>query len=134
MSFAAPSATGASATLSSSTATTDSSGHASVSAVANATSGSYTVTASVTGVATPASFALANVGGTGVNLVFTEQPVNTPAGTVMAPVAVRVTDSGGNPVSGVTIALTAQGGPGVLSGAAPGGHRCLRHWRRLLRH
>ena len=37
----------------------------------------------------------------------------------MAPVAVRVTDSGGNPVSGVTIALTAQGGPGVLSGAAP---------------
>ena len=34
-------------------------------------------------------------------------------------VVVKVTDSGGNPVSGVTIALTAQGGPGVLSGAAP---------------
>ena len=32
---------------------------------------------------------------------------------------VRVTDSGGNPVSGVTIALTAQGGAGILSGAAP---------------
>src|SRR6185295_6833748 len=117
--FAAP-ATGASATLSSATATTDASGHASVSAVANATVGSYSVTASVAGVATPASFALTNTGGTGVNLAFTQQPVNTPAGSVITPpVIVKVTDSGGNPVSGVTIALTAQGGSGVLSGAAP---------------
>ena len=117
--FAAP-ATGASATLSAASATTDASGHASVTAVANATVGSYTVTASVAGVATPASFALTNAGGTGVNLAFTQQPVGTAAGTVIAPpVVVRVTDSGGNPVSGVTIALTAQGGPGVLSGAAP---------------
>ncbi len=119
VSFAAP-ATGASATLSAATATTDANGHAAVSAVANATVGSYTVTASVTGVATPASFALTNTGGTGVNLTFTQQPVNTAAGTVIAPpVVVKVTDSGGNPVSGVTIALTAQGGAGVLSGAAP---------------
>jgi len=116
--FTAP-ATGASATLSSATATTDGSGRASVTAVANATVGSYSVTASVAGVATPASFALTNAGGTGVNLLFTQQPANAPAGTVMAPVAVRVTDSGGNPVSGVVIALTAQGGPGVLSGATP---------------
>ena len=117
--FAAP-ATGASATLSSATATTDSAGHASVSAVANGVVGSYSVVASVTGVTTPASFALTNVGGTGVNLAFTQQPGNTPAGTVIAPpVVVKVTDSGGNPVSGVTIALTAQGGTGVLSGAAP---------------
>ena len=117
--FVAP-ATVASATLSSLTATTDAGGHASVSAVANATVGTYAVTASVTGVATPASFALSNVGGTGVNLAFTQQPVNTPAGTVIAPpVVVKLTDSGGNPVSGVTIALTAQGGLGVLSGSAP---------------
>ena len=119
VSFEAPLG-GASATLSSASATTDAGGHASVSAVANATVGSYTVTASVTGVATAASFALTNVGGTGVNLAFTQQPGNTAAGTVIAPpVVVKVTDSGGNPVSGVTIALTAQGGPGVLSGAAP---------------
>src|SRR5207344_3313091 len=116
--FATP-ATGAAATLSAATATTDTSGHASVSAVANATVGSYSVTASVAGIATPASFALTNTGGTGVNLAFTQQPVNTPAGTVMAPVVVKVTDSGGNPVSGVTIALSAQGGSGILSGAAP---------------
>ena len=117
--FAAP-GTGASATLSSATATTDAGGHASVSAVANATAGAYTVTASVTGIATPASFALTNAGGTGVNLAFTQQPGNTAAGTVLAPpVVVKVTDSGGNPVSGVTIALTAQGGTGVLSGGAP---------------
>ena len=116
--FAAP-ATGASATLSAATATIDAVGHASVSAVANATVGSYTVTASVAGVTPSATFALTNAGGTGVNLVFTQQPVNTPAGTMMAPVSVRVTDSGGNPVSGVVITLTAQGGTGVLSGATP---------------
>ena len=116
--FAAP-VTGASATLSSPTATTDANGHASVSAVANGTVGVYSVTASVAGLTPTASFALTNAGGTGVNLAFTQQPVNTPAGTVMATVIVKVTDSGGNAVSGVTIALTAQGGPGVLSGAAP---------------
>ncbi len=60
------------------------------------------------------------MGGTGVNLTFTQQPVNTPAGTIITPpVVVKVTDSGGNPVSGVTIALSAQGGTGVLSEAAP---------------
>ncbi len=119
VSFAAPSS-GASATLSAASATTDAGGHASVSAVANATVGSYTVTASVTGVTPTASFALTNTGGTGVNLTFTQQPVNTAAGTAIAPpVGVRVTDSGGNPVSGVTIALTAQGGTGVLSGNTP---------------
>ena len=149
--FAAP-ATGASATLSSATATTDAGGHASVTAVANATVGAYAVTASVAGVATPASFALTNTGGTGVTLVFTQQPVDTAAGTVIAPpVVVRVTDSGGNPVSGVTIALTAQGGPGVLSGNTPvatdasglatfsesehrqGGHVCAAGHRRHAR-
>lgn len=57
--FTAP-GTGASATLSATTATTDASGIASISATANGMAGSYTVTASVGGVATPASFALEN--------------------------------------------------------------------------
>jgi len=116
--FGAP-ATGASASLSASTATTDANGHASVTAVANSTVGSYTVTASVSGVTPSASFALTNVGGGGANLVFTAQPANTAAGAVMAPITVRLTDNGGNPVSGVTVNVTAQGGPGALSGAAP---------------
>jgi adhesin/invasin len=115
--FAAP-GTGASASLSSATATTDANGLASVTAVANAVVGSYTVTASV-GALTPAVFNLTNLGGAGANLVFTAQPSNTAAGAVMAPVTVRVTDNGGNAVSGVTVNLTAQGGSGVLSGATP---------------
>ena len=119
VSFAAP-ATGASATLSSATATTDASGHASVSAVANATVGSYTVTASVTGVAPTGQLRPDQRGRnrrqSGVHAAARE---HTRGHGHRAPVVVQVTDSGGNPVSGVTIALTAQGGPGVLSGAAP---------------
>jgi hypothetical protein len=57
--FSAPSS-GASATLVSSPATTDASGQASVTATANATGGAYTVTASASGVASPASFNLTN--------------------------------------------------------------------------
>ena len=59
--FSAP-ASGASATFSHSTATTASDGTASVTAYANTTvsSTSFTVTASVTGVSTPASFSLIN--------------------------------------------------------------------------
>jgi len=51
---------GASASLSSRTATLDSSGHASVTATANGTTGSYSVTASASGVATSATFNLTN--------------------------------------------------------------------------
>ena len=60
VSFTAPSP-GASATLSAATATTDANGHASVTAVANATAGLYTVTASVSG-ASSDTFDLTNVG------------------------------------------------------------------------
>jgi adhesin/invasin len=117
--FAAPTS-GASATLSATTLTTDANGNASVTAVANAVMGSYTVTASVGDLTLPASFALTNVSGVGANLAFTKQPSNTAAGAIIAPpVVIQVTDNGGNPISGVTIALSAQGGPGVLSGATP---------------
>jgi hypothetical protein len=57
--FAAP-ASGAGALLSATTVATDSVGRASINATANAIDGSYVVTASVNGVATPASFALTN--------------------------------------------------------------------------
>ncbi len=57
--FAAPS-TGASAALSSHTATIGNNGVAFITATANGTTGSYTVTAKASGAATPASFALTN--------------------------------------------------------------------------
>jgi len=59
VSFAAP-ASGASAVLSATTAVTDANGDASVDATANGIVGSYTVTASVAGVGTPALFHLGN--------------------------------------------------------------------------
>jgi 5-hydroxyisourate hydrolase-like protein (transthyretin family) len=52
---------GASANMSAMTVTTDGNGDASVSAIANAVIGSYTVTASVAGVGTVAEFALTNL-------------------------------------------------------------------------
>jgi len=53
-------ANGASAVLSSETATTDANGAASVTAVANAQAGSYAVTAQADGVASPVVFSLTN--------------------------------------------------------------------------
>jgi hypothetical protein len=60
--FSGP-ASGATAILDSITATTDAGGNASVPAVANNIPGSYILTASVAGVATPASFSLSNMRG-----------------------------------------------------------------------
>jgi hypothetical protein len=57
--YAAPSS-GASATLSASSAVTGANGQASVTATANATAGAYSVTASVSGLTMPASFVLTN--------------------------------------------------------------------------
>jgi len=59
VSFTVP-GSGASATLSAGSAVTNGSGLASVTATANATAGSYSVTASVVGVLTPATFNLTN--------------------------------------------------------------------------
>jgi adhesin/invasin len=113
--FTAP-GSGASAALTAATATTDANGHASVAATANSVVGSYTVTASVAGVTSAASFALTNVSGGGAILTFTMQPVNTPAGTTIPSVSVRFTDSGGNPVSGAPVSLAQTGGLGSLIG------------------
>ena len=60
--FSAP-ASGASASLSSGTATTNGSGVASITATANGTAGSYNVSATAAGVASPAVFALTNQAG-----------------------------------------------------------------------
>lgn len=60
VSFTVPPSTGATAILESKTALTDAAGTASVSALANAKAGSYSISASVTGAATPATIALQN--------------------------------------------------------------------------
>lgn len=58
--YAANTVSGATCTLSATTATTDANGNASVTCTANATTGTYTVTATVSGASTPATFTLTN--------------------------------------------------------------------------
>ena len=118
--FAAP-GSGASATLSASSAATDEDGVASVAATANTVSGDYQVSAAVEGVDLPALFALGN------------QPdaphvLATSAGTAQSAVVhvafatsleVTVNDQYGNPVPGVTVAFTAPDAGTTAELAAP---------------
>ncbi len=112
--FAAP-PVGASATLSSFTATTNASGVASVTATANLIPGAYVVTANYQGVS--ASFNLTNTGVT--NLSATGgTPQTTLIGTAFAtPLQVTLKDNTGAPVSGTTVNFTAplSGASAVLS-------------------
>ena len=102
------------------TATTNSSGVATSAAfTSNATAGSYTVTAKVTGVSSSANFALTNTSGTPFSIGVTS---GTPQTTIIstafsAPLVATVLDSGNNPVSGasVTFSAPASGPSGVFS-------------------
>ena len=102
--FTAPTS-GATANLSSATATTNAAGKASVSATANFTPGSYTVTAGYQG--QTATFALSNT-----TFAFISASLGTPQSTSVSTafgtsLQVTLKDGLGNPVSGVTIAFTA---------------------------
>ncbi|HEX9485947.1 MAG TPA: OmpA family protein [Gemmatimonadales bacterium] len=117
--YIAQPASGASCTVSngsssgaSVTATTDSSGMSSVTATANGTVGAFTVTASVSGVATPATFRLQNVS-TGPAAVFivSGNPQTAPTGSAFAsPLVVVVADASGNSLPGITVNFAAQTG------------------------
>lgn len=76
---------------------------------ANGTAGSYIVSATVAGVATPANFALNNTLSTPASIVATSgTPQNTLAGTTFgAPLVATVRDTNGNPVSGASVVFTA---------------------------
>lgn len=124
--FAAPTS-GASGTFSgggtSATVTTDASGIASAPAfTANGTLGSYTVKATVVGfpVAGTANFNQTNKAGSPTSLTInTGTPQSTPVGTSFSTaLVVSVQDSGGYPVSGVTVNFAAPttGPSGTFSG------------------
>ncbi|MET0231407.1 MAG: DUF3616 domain-containing protein [Rhodanobacteraceae bacterium] len=100
---------GASATLSSTSATTDADGYASVTATANTFAGDYEVTATVEGLAAIARFALANVADVASGLgVASGDAQGAMVGTAYAdPLVVHVTDAFGNPLEGVEIAFEA---------------------------
>ena len=119
VSFAAP-GSGASAMLSGPTAVTNAQGVAGVTATANATLGSYSVTASVA--ALNATFALTNNSGTPTTLVAVGgTPQSTVAGTAFgAPLQVAVRDQNGALLSGVTVNFSApvSGAGAILSGVS----------------
>jgi hypothetical protein len=110
--FTAP-GSGASGTFSGSataTATTNSGGIATAPAfTAGAAAGAYTVAATVGGVATPANFSLTNTAGPASGITAAAgTPQSTVIGNTFATaLQATVKDSGGNPVSGVTVTFTA---------------------------
>ncbi|HEX4489497.1 MAG TPA: kelch repeat-containing protein [Terriglobales bacterium] len=119
--FASP-ITGASCTLAGTNVSTDGSGTAPILCTANATSGSYAVTAKVAGVATAATFALTNTSANPVAAsiaAYGGTPQSATVSTVFAsPLSAIVRDSSGNPVSGtvVTFAAPASGASGSFAG------------------
>ncbi|HKN23794.1 MAG TPA: hypothetical protein VJX72_03030, partial [Candidatus Acidoferrum sp.] len=89
---------------------------------ANTIAGGYTVTASVTGVATPANFSLTNTPGPPASVTATGgTPQGTPINTVFATsLSATVTDANGNAVPGVNVIFTApaNGASGTFAGGA----------------
>jgi hypothetical protein len=110
--FAAPSS-GATATFTGGTSTetdiTNSNGVATSSIpTANSTTGTYTVNATVTGVAAPATFSLTNQSPAPSAVVATGgTPQRTAANTAFAPLTATAVDAAGNPVSGVSVNFAA---------------------------
>jgi uncharacterized repeat protein (TIGR01451 family) len=111
--FSAPTS-GASATLSSSTATTNSAGVASITATANATGGTYNVTASAPSLfgsanSITAAFALTNSPPTPASLTATGgTPQSMAAGAPFATaLQATVKDGNGNPIGGAVVSFTA---------------------------
>ena len=111
------SASGPGAVLSSPTAVTNASGVASVNATANGTGGSYTVTATYQGLSAP--FSLTNLVGPPSSLAVSPATLQSAALGTAFPKALKVTltDSAGNPASGVTVTFSvpASGASAVLS-------------------
>ncbi len=89
---------------------------------ANTIAGSYTVTASVTGVATPANFLLTNNAGPPASVTATGgTPQGTPINTVFATsLSATVTDASGNALPGVNVVFTApaNGASGTFVGGS----------------
>ena len=107
--FAAP-ATGASATFSAATVTTDSSGNAQTTATANATTGAYAASATVTGI-DPAAFSLTNLAGSPTQV--TAENGDGQSAIVDTDFASSLTvllmDGQGNPVPNASVTFTAPG-------------------------
>jgi hypothetical protein len=90
--------------------------------------GPYTVTASVTGLSTPANFSLTNTPGPAKKLVFTTSPVSGAASSsaTLGPITVQEQDAYGNAVTasgkGVVVSLSSSSTAGIFSATSGGTH------------
>lgn len=111
---------GASAILSSATATTDAQGYTSVTATANFAPGSYFVNARVTGVSSPASFNLRNLGESTATIVASGgTPQSAVVSNLFAQILqITVLDGQSRPIPNVTVVFTApEAGPSATLSA-----------------
>jgi protocatechuate 3,4-dioxygenase beta subunit len=107
----------ADASLSAELVTTDSAGLAAVTATANDSAGSFTVTASVPGLDLPvATFNLTNAAGRASKIVPVDSPAAVAVGEPFNPVIFQATDAFGNPVAGVQLTFAVQAGTNGASG------------------
>ncbi len=81
----------------------------------------YTLTASATGLTGVTSNGFNITTGDAASIAFVAGPSDTEAGGTMADVAVKVTDAGGNPVSGESVTLDSTGLASTPSGSQPTG-------------
>ncbi|MBO9662154.1 Ig-like domain-containing protein [Dokdonella sp.] len=117
--FAAPTS-GAGAILSATSVNTGADGVASATATANTVAGSYTVSVSVIGVDTPATFSLVNTAGApaAIDALGAGAEQSTDVATAFPdPLVAKVADAFGNPVPGVavTFAVPTSGASAMLS-------------------
>ena len=90
------------------TGTTNASGQLPETFTANTHAGSYTVNATVGGVATPATFSLTNTAGAAASIVVASgSPQSAAVATSFAPLVVTVDDAYGNPVPAAAVTFTA---------------------------
>ncbi len=114
--FSAPGA-GPGASLTPATAVTDAAGLARAGATAGTVAGSFAVSASVVGVATPASFALVSTAGApaSIQLAAGSGQASVVTDPFAAPLRVLVLDAHGNPVPAASVTFGAPGaGPSAL--------------------
>jgi N-acetylneuraminic acid mutarotase len=96
---------------------TGANGIATSTCTANAIAGSYTLSASTSGVPTPAAFSLTNLSGVAASItVHTGSPQSTVVNTAFAqPLKAKVIDSGNNPVAGAAVTFTVPGSGASVS-------------------
>jgi hypothetical protein len=112
--------TGGGASLSPATGLTGATGQAQTVVTLGTTATTITITASVTGVATPATFTLTATPGPAASLsiVAGTNQAAVAGSTLPLPLVVRLADQYSNPISGASVNFSVTGGGGTLSAAS----------------